>query len=114
MVRNMGTNTELISVIIPMYNAELFVERCARSILSGNYQNIEVLCVDDGSTDGTLQVIKRLQNEDHRIAVLEQEYAGVSSANNLGLWEAKGSYIAFIDADDWISSDYFSLMVEIA
>ena len=114
MVRNIGTNTELISVIIPMYNAEEFIERCVRSVLSGIYQDFEILCVDDGSIDGTLELIRRLEDEDKRIIVMEQDHAGVSAARNHGLREAKGNYIAFIDSDDWVSSDYLSLMVEIA
>ena len=113
-MKNIGTNKELISVIIPMYNAERFVENCVRSVLNGIYQNIEILCIDDGSTDGTLQILECLQKEDHRIIILKQEHAGVSSARNHGLREAKGSYIAFIDSDDWVSSDYLSLMVKIA
>ncbi len=113
-MKNIRTNIELISVIIPVYNAEYFLERCVRSVLCGIYQNIEIICVDDGSTDKTLQVLKRLQNEDLRIIVLEQKHAGVSAARNYGLRVARGDYIAFVDADDWVSSDYLSQMVEIA
>lgn len=107
-------NSGRISVILPMYNAETFIERCIRSVLSGIYQDFEILCIDDGSTDGTLDLIRRLQDEDKRIVILEQDHAGVSAARNHGLREAKGNYIAFIDSDDWVSPDYLSLMVEIA
>lgn len=110
----MGDDRDLISVIIPMYNAEAFVERCVRSVLNGIYQNVEILCIDDGSSDSTMEVVRRLQNEDSRIVVLKQENAGVSAARNLGLQKARGEYVAFIDSDDWVSPDYLSLMHEIA
>ncbi len=110
----MNSNSERISVIIPMYNAEPFIERCVRSVLNGIYQNIEILCIDDGSTDGTLDLVRHLRDEDKRIIVLEQDHAGVSAARNHGLRKAKGNYIAFIDSDDWVSPDYLSLMAEIA
>ena len=110
----MAGDRDLISVIIPMYNVESFIERCVSSVQNGIYQNIEILCIDDGSTDGTLEVVRRLQREDSRIIVLEQEHAGVSAARNLGLREAKGEYVSFIDSDDWVSPDYLSLMHEIA
>lgn len=113
-MKNMDTSNELISVIIPMYNAESFVERCVRSVLNGIYQNVEILCIDDGSTDGTLKLVKKLQDEDNRIVIFEQDHAGVSAARNHGLREARGEYVAFIDSDDWVSTDYLSLMHEIA
>lgn len=105
---------ELISVIIPMYNVEPYIERCVRSVLDGSYRQVEVICVDDGSTDGTLAAARRLEAEDSRVRVLAQENRGVSAARNYGLKEAKGAYIAFIDADDWVSEEYLSTLYELA
>lgn len=107
-------DSELISVIIPMYNVGPYVERCVRSVLGGVYQNVEILCVDDGSTDDTPKIIKKLQEKDARIRLFQQTNAGVSAARNRGLKEANGAYIAFIDADDWVTSDYLSTMYTIA
>ena len=91
----MANEGVFVSVIIPMYNSESFIERCVCSVLNGSYQNIEVLCIDDGSTDGTLELVKKLQNEDSRVIVLEQNHAGVSAARNYGLQEARGGICCF-------------------
>ena len=105
---------DLISVIIPMYNVAPYIEGCLLSVIDGDFRNIEVLCVDDGSTDRTVDAVKRLQTMDSRIRLIEQRNAGVSAARNTGLQAARGAYIAFIDADDWVSDDYLSTLYEIA
>lgn len=105
---------ELISVIVPMYNVQLYVRRCLESIIHGSYQNLEILCIDDGSTDGTANVVEKMQEEDQRIRLIVQSNKGVSSARNRGLTEAKGVYIGFVDPDDWVSEDYYSVLYQIA
>ncbi len=94
----------MISVIVPAYNAEKTVGYCVKSILAQTYADFELILVDDGSKDATLDVCKSF--DDSRITVLHQENVGVSSARNKGLELAKGEYIAFVDSDDYIESDY--------
>lgn len=103
-------NEFLISVIVPVYNIEDYLERCIRSIMGQTYQNLEILLVDDGSTDSSGAICDRLAEEDSRIRVFHKENGGSSSARNLGIREAKGEYIGFIDSDDYIEPDMYELM----
>ena len=106
---------KLISVIVPMYNAKLYIEHCLTSIMNNSYKNIEIICVDDGSSDMTAEIVKDLQREDKRIKlVIQKENKGVSAARNRGLELAKGEYLAFIDADDWVTEDYLLVLYQIA
>jgi len=89
-----------VSVIIPIYNVEAYIEECLRSALKQTLRDIEIICVDDGSTDNTPTILKRLQQEDSRIRLFWQENAGQSVARNYGMHEARGEYIAFLDSDD--------------
>lgn len=93
-------NQPLISVIIPAYNAEEFIAQTIESVLSQTYQNIEILVVDDGSTDTTAEIVKSFAQKDKRITLLQQPNAGVAVARNLAYLHSKGEYIAPIDADD--------------
>ncbi|MCC3605032.1 MAG: glycosyltransferase family 2 protein [Microcoleus sp. PH2017_29_MFU_D_A] len=93
-------NQPLISVIIPAYNAEEFIAQTIESVLSQTYQNIEILVVDDGSTDTTAEIIKSFAQKDSRIILLQQSNAGVATARNLAYLHSKGEHIAPIDADD--------------
>lgn len=96
----------LVSVIIPAYNAEVFIAKTLKSVLSQSYQNIEVLVVDDGSSDKTAEIVKSFAQKDSRISLLQQSNAGVAAARNLAIEKAKGEYIAPIDADDiWYSQN---------
>lgn len=97
--------SELISVIVPIYNIKEYLERCIDSILAQTYQNIEVLMVDDGSTDGTSELVDKIALKDSRIRVFHKENGGSSSARNLAMTEAKGQYFSFIDSDDYIEPD---------
>ncbi|ACK72613.1 glycosyl transferase family 2 [Gloeothece citriformis PCC 7424] len=94
------THLPLVSVIIPAYNAEKFIERTLRSVLSQTYQNIEVLVIDDGSQDKTAEIVQTIANQDQRVILLRQANSGVAAARNLGIQNAKGEFIAPIDADD--------------
>jgi glycosyltransferase involved in cell wall biosynthesis len=93
-------NQPLVSVIIPAYNAENFIAKTLESVLSQTYQNIEVLVVDDGSTDTTAEIVKSFVQKDSRVSLLQQSNAGVAAARNLAIEKSKGEYIAPIDADD--------------
>ncbi|MBP3441896.1 MAG: glycosyltransferase family 2 protein [Clostridia bacterium] len=102
----------MVSVIIPVYNLEDYIEHCIKSILSQTYKNIEVICVDDGSTDSSAQVIGELLKSDSRIRYIYQENAGVSAARNKGLESARGEYIMFIDGDDYMHNQAVEILVK--
>ena len=101
---------ELISVIIPIYNTAEYLPRCLDSILNNTYRELEVICVNDGSRDNSLEVLKGYAARDSRVKVIDQPNAGVSAARNRGLDEATGEYIAFVDSDDWVHHRYFELL----
>ncbi len=92
------TNTKLISIIIPLYNKEKWIFKTIQSVLTQSYKNIEIIIINDGSTDNSLKIVKKIN--DNRIKIINQKNKGVSNARNVGLEKAKGDYIAFIDADD--------------
>lgn len=91
-----------ISVIIPIFNAEKTLKRCLDSILNQTFKNFEIICVNDGSQDKSIDILKEYKEKDNRIIIIQQENKGVSSARNAGIKIAKGKYITFIDSDDWI------------
>lgn len=101
---------ELISVIIPVYNTAEYLPRCLESVLNNTYRNLEVICINDGSKDNSIEVLNAYAQKDSRIRVIDQENAGVSAARNRGLDEATGEYIAFVDSDDWIHRQYFETL----
>lgn len=100
--RNMDKKP-LISIIIPIYNIMDCLEKCVDSCINQTYKNIEILMVDDGSTDGTGELCDKLKEKDNRIRVFHKENGGSSSARNLGIEHAKGEYLGFVDSDDFIS-----------
>lgn len=102
----------LISVIIPVYNIMEYLPRCVQSVCSQSYSNLEILLVDDGSTDGTGALCDELARTDSRIRVLHKENGGSSSARNLGLDNARGEYIGFVDSDDYISPQMYERLYE--
>lgn len=102
---------DLISIIVPVYNVEKYLKRCIDSILAQTYQNIEVLLIDDGSPDDSGNICDGYTLIDSRVRVFHKENGGVSSARNLGLKEAKGDYIGFVDADDYIDSSMYEVLL---
>ena len=103
---------ELVSIIVPVYNVEKYVKKCIDSILNQTYQNIEILVIDDGSTDNSKIICDELANRDKRIRVFRKENGGLSSARNYGIKRAHGKYLMFIDSDDYISQNTITNMVE--
>lgn len=103
-------NTPLISVVIPVYNIEDYLERCVTSVCSQTYTNLEILLVNDGSTDGSGALCDTLAQRDERIRVFHKENGGSSSARNLGISQAKGEYIGFVDSDDYISENMYEIL----
>lgn len=104
---------ELISVIIPCFNAEKYIDRCMESVLHQTYRDLEIILVDDGSTDGTGALLESYCKRDTRVSVLKQENKGAGAARNAGLDIARGKYIGFVDSDDWIKSDMYEYLVGI-
>lgn len=104
-------NNIAVSIIVPAYNAGKFVQNCMKSILSQTLKNIEVIAVDDGSTDDTREILRALAKCDSRVMVVEKnKNEGLSAARNSGIEIAKGEYIGFVDADDWVEEDAFEDM----
>ena len=100
----------LFSIIIPVYNADKYIEKCIESIISQDRNKFEIIVVDDGSTDNTGIICDKYSNKYSNIKVFHTENKGVSRARNLGLSEAIGDYILFVDADDWVTSDYIDVI----
>ena len=101
----------LVSIITPVYNASQYLSECLDSILAQSFQDIEIICINDGSTDESLQILRDFKQKDSRIKIIDQKNAGVSAARNAGLAIASGRYLGFVDGDDTISSDYFEKLV---
>ena len=102
----------LISVIIPVYNMEAYLARCLDTIITNTYQNLEILCVDDGSKDNSLEILQEYGAKDPRIVVIAKENGGVSSARNAGLDRMTGKYVTFVDPDDFVHPQYFELLLK--
>ena len=105
---------ELISVIIPVYNVEQYVESCLNSVINQSYTNLEIILVDDGSTDRSGEICEQYALKDSRIKVIHEENAGLGESRNRGLRIASGDYICFVDSDDWIEEDYCKELVQAA
>ena len=97
----------LISVIIPIYNVEAYLERCLKSVSEQSLDELEIICVDDGSTDNSAKILKNFSLKDPRVRIIQQSNAGQSAARNAGLKIARGKYIGFVDADDWVDEDFY-------
>lgn len=100
-----------LSLIIPVYNTADYLEKCIRSAMNQTYSNIEIICVDDGSSDGSEKIVDELAGEDERLVVVHQKNAGESAARNAGLKLASGEYIGFMDCDDWIEPDMYETLI---
>lgn len=101
-----------VSIVIPIYNVERYVEKCILSVLKQDYDNLEIILVNDGSTDKSGAIAREIAMKDKRIKYFEKENGGLSSARNYGLDKATGEFIAFVDSDDWIEEDYVSKNVD--
>jgi len=103
-----------VSVIIPVYNLEKYVSRCLDSVIGQTLQDIEIICINDGSTDKSLDVLRDYETNDPRIRVFDKENRGQGVARNMGIGLAKGEYIGFVDGDDWVEADMYEAMYEAA
>lgn len=108
----MGQNGDLVSIIIPAYNVEEYISRCLDSLLKQTYSKIEIIIVDDGSTDRTGEICQNYSQADERIRYIRKENAGQGEARNLAIKVAKGEYVTFADSDDWCKDDYVEKMYQ--
>ena len=102
--------TEKITVIVPVYNVEDYLDKCLDSVIKQTYKNIEIIVVNDGSTDNSGEICQEYAQKDNRITYVEQENGGLSDARNAGLERMTGSYVTFVDSDDWIEQDYVEVL----
>ena len=109
-----ASNEPLVSIVIPVYNAEEYLEEALHSVSMQTYKNVEIICVDDGSSDNSLTILQRMQNTDSRFVILSLEHQGAGTARNLGMDKAKGEYILFFDADDILRKKSVQTLVETA
>lgn len=111
MCKNKCVENELLSVIIPVYNTEKYLDRCISSVLSQTYTNLEVIVINDGSTDNSLEICRKWENADSRVVLINKKNAGVSDSRNRGLEAAKGKYIGFVDSDDYIEENMYEELI---
>ena len=104
--------SKLISVIIPIYKVEEFLDKCISSVVNQTYYNLEIILVDDGSPDNCPQMCDVWASRDNRINVIHKPNGGLSDARNAGIQIAKGDFIAFVDSDDWIAPNMYQMMVD--
>jgi glycosyltransferase involved in cell wall biosynthesis len=104
----------LVSIIVPMYNTAGCIARCVKSICAQTYKSIEILLLNDGSTDDTLAVCRALAASDHRIALVDKTNTGAADTRNQGIALAHGKYIQFVDSDDWLAPDFTEKLVSAA
>lgn len=101
-----------VSIIVPVYNVEKYLDKCLSSLSEQSYTNIEVLTVNDGSSDGSKDICLRYKEKDDRFILLDKENGGLSSARNLGLNKATGEFVCFVDSDDWVYPDFVKCLVD--
>ncbi len=103
-----------VSVIIPVFNTEKYINKCLSSLVNQTLDDIEIICVNDGSTDNSLEIIEKIANNDARIKIINQEHKKQGAARNAGLRIAEGEYIGFVDSDDWIDLNYYEMLYDTA
>ena len=102
----------LVSIIVPIYNADKHLDRCLKSIINQTYTNLEIILINDGSTDTSLNLCKEYAEKDDRVVLIDKINEGVSIARNMGIQKSSGDYIAFLDADDWIARNYIEHLMK--
>lgn len=112
--RAAGEETPLVSLVVPVYNVEKFLDECVGSLVQQTLQNIEIICVDDGSTDGSSEILRGFAKRDKRVRVLPQENSGYGVAMNRGIAAATGEYIGIVESDDWADPEMFEQLYKIA
>lgn len=103
-----------VSIIVPVYNVEKYLRKCLNSLINQTLKDIEIICINDGSTDKSLEILEEYKNRDSRIILLNQENSGQSIARNNGIKKATGEYLGFVDPDDWVDLDYYEKLYNAA
>lgn len=103
-----------VSIIVPVYNVEKYLEKCLDSLLNQTLKDIEIICINDGSSDNSLLILENYSRKDNRIKIIDKENEGQAIARNIGLKMATGDYIGFVDSDDWVDLDYFEKLYDTA
>ena len=96
-----------VSIIVPVYNVGKYLSKCLDSLINQTLEDIEIICINDGSTDNSLDILKSYRTKDSRIKIIDKPNEGLSITRNLGIHSATGNYIGFIDSDDWIDLDFY-------
>jgi glycosyltransferase involved in cell wall biosynthesis len=103
-----------VSIIVPVYNVEKFIKRCLNSLINQSLKDIEIICINDGSTDKSLQILEEFAQKDDRVIIINQDNSGVSVARNNGIDNASGEFIGFVDSDDWVDLDFYEKLYNTA
>ena len=106
-----NSNNSLVSIVVPIYNVEKYLEKCIISLIHQTYKNLEIILVVDGSPDDSIDICKKWASKDDRIKIINKENGGLSDARNSGLKAASGELISFVDSDDWVSINMIEKMV---
>ena len=101
-----------LSIIVPVYNTEKYLERCLDSLVSQTYSSLEIITVNDGSTDNSLNILNKYAQKDKRIMVIDRDNGGLSAARNTGILKATGDYLGFVDSDDWVDRDMYASLIK--
>lgn len=107
-------NTTKVSIIVPVYNSEKYLSKCLDTLIHQTLQEIEIICINDGSKDNSLKILKDYATKDNRIKIISKENEGLSAARNDGLKIASGEYIGYIDSDDWVDLDFYEKLYNAA
>ena len=103
-----------VSIIVPVFNTEKFIDKCLTSLVNQTLRNIEIICVNDGSVDKSLQILEKFAKSDSRVKIINQENKMQGAARNAGLRIAQGEYVGFVDSDDWVDNDYYEKLYNAA
>ena len=103
-----------ISIIIPVYNVSEYLDKCLTSVIGQTYSDLEIVCVNDGSTDSSLDILKKYSRLEKRIIIVDQENVGLSGARNSGLAKSSGDFVMFLDSDDWLAQNACEVVIGIA
>ena len=105
---------KLVSIIIPVYNVQEYLKKCLDSVINQTYKNIEIIIVNDGSTDNSYDICKEYEEKDPRVLIINQKNKGLSNARNTGMNKVSGDYIYFVDSDDWLRTDAVEISINLA
>ena len=103
-----------VSIVVPVYNVEQYLRECLDSLINQTLEDIEIICVNDGSTDGSLSILREYESNDSRVKVIDKPNAGYGQTMNVGMDVASGEYVGFVDSDDCVATDMYERLYQIA